>query len=139
MYTELVPNLVLRSNSVIASVGSAAVIDRHIVMEGMNVERFLFVVTTAVVSGSPVVIALKQRSGYGVTAGQITVATLTIPGGAAVGQTYYKDVDPIKLVPGQELVAEVTAAGTSGNGIVGVKLGHSAEMPGNSPGMIASV
>lgn len=138
MYTETVSHIAIRQSATPLSLASAAVIDRHTVLEGVNVERFLFQLTTAV-AGGPVVLALRQRTGYGVTAGQITVATLTIPTGAAIGQIYYKDVDPVKLVPGQELVAEVTSAGSAGAGFVGVKMGHSPEMPGNVSVMVASV
>lgn len=140
MYTELVPNMTLRQASTPLSLTAAAVIDRHIVLEGVQVNRIMIHTAVAIVSATPVVVAFKQRTAYGVTANQVTIGTITIPGGAAAGQIYYKELDPAKLLPGQELVVEVTAAAaTSGTCFAGVKFGHSPETPFNVPVMIASV
>lgn len=142
MYTELIGHLAIPSSSSTQSLTAAAVIQRSLVMEACEVGRIMFAISTATVSTGNIVIAFKQRTAFGVTAGEVTLGSLNIPGGVALGKVYYKDLDSVKLLPGQELVVEVTTAaaggGAAGAGFAGIKLGHAPEAPVNVAAMVLS-
>jgi recombinational DNA repair protein RecT len=134
MYTELVGHEALKGSP--DSLASAAVVEQKAVMLGLKVRRFMASVTTVTVGAS--VVVLKKYSAYGVSAGAVTLATLNIPGGTAVGTIIYKDLDSVDVLPGQSLVYEVTSAATSGAAVIGINAYHAEEHPSNVAAMVAS-
>lgn len=100
-------------------------------------------ITTAVVSTGGVVVAFKRYPTYGSSAGAVTLGTLTIPAGTAAGKVVYKRINPSNLIPGDQLVAEVTTAAAGGGAAGGALYSFSAEedpeYPPNQSDMIASV
>lgn len=108
------------------------------------VQRIMALVTTAVVSSAPVSVAVYSRPTHGSTSGQVLLGTLNIPGGASVGQCYYKDIAD-NLAPvnaGQELVFSVTVAaaggGAAGAAIPMALVDDSPEEPLNQPNLVLS-
>lgn len=142
MYSELIGHLAIPSGASTESLGSAAVIKRHVIMLGCKVRKFMFYVSTATVSSGNIVVALKKRSAYGVTSGEVTLDTLVIPTGVAAGTIYYANLDSADLLPGNELVVEVTTAaaggGAAGAGFSGVDLYHGPEEAVNVSAMVLS-
>lgn len=115
----------------------------YLVMRKVNVDRLYALITTAVVSTGAVVIAFKARSAPGVTAGQVTIASVSVPAGSAVGKVVYKDgFDPYEMNPGQALAIEVTTAaaggGAAGGAVYGFEFQDSPEQPANITSMVES-
>lgn len=117
MYTEGIFHLSQVDSTTPASFTSLAVIKRISVLEGMQVRKLMALVTTSP-TVTATIIQLKKRSARGVTSGEVVLGQLTIPVGATINNIYYKDLDSVKLEPGNELVWEVTQASTAGAGIV---------------------
>jgi len=90
------------------------------VHQASTVTRVLALVTTVLVGAATV--QFKKRPIFGSATGESVVATLVIPGGTAAGKTVFKDFKSVNLLPGGQLIAEVTSAATSGNAHYGAKL-----------------
>lgn len=124
------------------SLASAAVINRYAVAKQCDVLRLEFPISTAVVSSGNVIVTFKQRPVIGSASGEVTLGTLSIPNGAAAGQVYYKDIDPVMCKEGQEIIAEVTTAaagmGAAGNGQAIVVVQEDPEVAANNSNMVAS-
>lgn len=90
-----------------------------IVHSRQQVQRLLATITTAVVSTAPAVIQLLYRPTPGSATNQVVVGSLSIPGGATVGQCYVKDVALVSCAPGSQLVYNVSTAATASGAAVG--------------------
>lgn len=142
MYTELIGHMAMQNSASAESLTSAAVVKRYSVGVAAIVRQFSFSVKTATVSSGGIVVALKYYPTVGSSSGAVTLASLTIPTGVAAGKVYYKAVDSVKVLPGQELVVEVTTAaaggGAAGDGYSAIECYHAPEHPANLSNMVAS-
>lgn len=107
-----------------------------------KVKRIGFIVTTATVSTGSIVMAFKQYPVAGSSSNAVTIGSLTIPTGVAAGAVYYKDLSGTVMVPGDELVCQVTTA-AAGGGAAGVgyyffELERDPEYASNQSDMVAS-
>lgn len=59
-------------------------------------------------------VALDKRVTFGSDTNRVQLVELTLPDGLAAGKQLYKKFDPVKCVPGQQLVVEVTVQGAGG-------------------------
>ena len=120
------------------SVHSIAVLDQ------IKVDRIAAVVSTAIDNDLvAAVMTVKRRPTYGSTAGEVSIGTLTFPDGTAAGKVLYKDVNPVVCYPGDQIVFEITTAGTDGAAAAGAAIGmvsceEDPEVPGNQGDMVAS-
>lgn len=121
---------------------SAAVVQSFVVCDQMQVNELFFVVSTAVVSSGNVVLTFKRRPTIGSASGEVTIGTLNIPGGAAVGKCYYKRVTPVVCAVSEQIVVEVTTAaaggGAAGNGMGFVRADSDPETEANNADLILS-
>lgn len=62
------------------------------------------------------VIAVKMRPTIGSATGEVTVDTITVPTSRAIGDVLFVDALDQKVVPGGEIVFDVTTASTAGSG-----------------------
>lgn len=114
------------------------------VMEGVTLTRLMFFVKTLVASSTAnEVYTFYQRPTSGSTSGQVALGTLTIPTASAVGQVIYKDIESVKLLPGQDLAIKRTTQGTDGSsvagaGFLGFKAFSNVESPLNVTAMVKS-
>lgn len=110
------------------------------VMDATNVARIEVLVSTVMVSTTPIVITVKRRPTYGTATGEVTISTLSIPATQAVGGVIYKDLaGTVNLAPGEGLsFAVTTVATTSGKVLVGFVGLEDPETPANQSKMIAS-
>jgi len=114
------------------------------IMEQCCVTRLHALVATLVASDTiEGVVEFKKRPQFGSAVGEVSIGTLTIPDGSAVGDVIYKDVSPVVLAPGNELVFEVTTAATDsgvvdGDLLYGVRADLDPEDANNQSNMVAS-
>lgn len=109
----------------------------HLVGVGLSYNRAMAHVSVVTVGASTVVV--KQRPLFGSAAGEVVLATLLIPAGTAAGVVVYKDVDPVNLEPGDQIVAEVTAAATSGSAHYMHEVEEHSEQPSEQTNMLKSL
>lgn len=93
----------------------------YLVLSQCELKRFAAHITT-VMNGAATVVAKRRPGGLGVTSGEVVVGTLILPTAAPVGQVLFKDVTPVELVAGDQLVFEVTSSATSGGAAYDVEL-----------------
>jgi hypothetical protein len=112
---------------------STAVVKKFAVVRPMIVRRVAIALSTAISSTGSVVVAIKKYVTMNSSVGEVSLGTITIPAGTAAGAVYYKDLAAVqKIIPGQELVFEVTTAATSaGKGLPIFDADDSPEMPAN--------
>lgn len=103
----------------------------HVVRAGF------FVVTTALGAADAAVFALDKRPTAGSDTGRTAdfISPLNIPAAAAAGNVIYKDGLQAKVVPGDELVAELTDASSAGAGSYGLFVEPTWEVPANNTDM----
>ena len=119
------------------------------IKEPITVTRFGIQVTTAMTYNTAtnlMVIKLKKYVTFGSATGAVELASIIVPDvDRAVGKTLYVDVNNLigvaDIKTGEQLVAEVTTAGTGGGSIAGAYQpffhGHPrAEVAGNQPYMV---
>lgn len=82
--------------------------------------------------------AFKRRPTYGSASGEVTIGSVIIPTTTAVGKFVYKDVSPVVLFPGEQLVFETTSAATSGGCVYHVDLKDDPEYLANQSNLVAS-
>lgn len=108
----------------------------------MLINRIQMHVTTATVSTGNIVVAFKKYLAPGVSAGAVTLGSITIPTAIAAGKVYYKDISSVGLEPGQEIVVEVTTAaaggGAAGAAVFALVGEEDPEVPANMSNMVAS-
>lgn len=121
---------------------SAAVVQSFTVLSQCQVDQLFFAISTSVVSSGNVIVAFKRRPTIGSTSGEVIIGSLTIPGGAAAGKVYYKQVSPVVCAAGEQIVIEVTTAaagmGAAGNGQGFFDAEQDPETNANNPDMVAS-
>lgn len=101
--------------------------------------RAIWAVITTQIATATLTLTYKFRPTPGSAAGEIIIGTLTIPVGALVGKSYYKDMALLDIPcnPGGEVVVQA-AGGATGNATVGVSVEVTPENPDNHPNMILS-
>lgn len=125
------------------SLASTAVIQKFSALRQFIPRRLAIGITTATVSNANIVVTVKKYLALNNNANAVTLDTIVIPGGVAIGKMYYVDLNgATKIAPGEELVFEVTTAaaggGAAGKGIAYVECEDSPEMPANHSLMIES-
>lgn len=105
------------------SLASAAVVGpKHNATRHCAVKRVGVKVVAAIVSSGAIVINVRKRPIPHSSSGQSSLGTITIPAAAAVGDSYYLELDEDQATfrPGEQLALEVTTAaagmGAAGNG-----------------------
>jgi hypothetical protein len=93
----------------------------------------------SVVTNGASVVEVKQRPLQGSAVGEVVIATLNIPDATAAGKIVYKDFDPVNMVPGDELVYEVSSAATSGSAHFLHEVDNDPEEPSEQADMVESV
>lgn len=101
--------------------------------------RAIWAVVTTQIATATLTLTYKFRPTPGSSSGEIVIGTLTLPVGALVGKSYYKDMAlfDIPCVPGGEIVVQA-AGGATGNATVGISLEATPENPDNHSNMILS-
>lgn len=123
---------------------AVAVHGEYIVTRNCKIKRIGAYVTLAVAASTTApVLTFRKRLSYGTSGSQVTLGTLTIPNGAALGKVYYKDISPVSLAPGQSICFDhttqaVDASSAAGKVIYFVELELDPEVVGNSSNMVAS-
>ena len=114
----------------------------HVLFANMRVTRLMARVTTAIVSTGAVELAYRRRPSYNSATGQSTLGTLSIPAGAAAGDVYYSDIDPVDCNLGDQVVVSVTAAaaggGAAGQALCDFEADLDSEFASNQSNMIES-
>lgn len=138
-YPELISTMSVRNDASPLSLASGST-EEHILFIGGTARRLMVCVTTAVVSTGNVVVSFFKRSGPGVSSGQVSLGTISIPPAALVGSVYYKEIESPDFAPGQALFIQVSTAaaggGAVGAGVMGVDLFHRPEASLNVASMI---
>lgn len=123
---------------------SVAVIQFFPMLQNQVLQRAGLMITTAVVSTGAVVVNVIARPTHGSTSGQVVLGTISVPGGAVVGATYYKDfADNLTIIQaGYELVFAVLTA-AAGGGAAGAclpmaVLDYDPEVPLNQASLVLS-
>lgn len=95
---------------------AAAVYGGYLVTKAVELKRFSFYVSVAIVAATTApVVKISRRPTFNSSSGELEIARLTLPTGTAIGKVVYKDVDPYQLLPGDELSIEhVTQAADPG-------------------------
>lgn len=99
--------------------------------------RLCVLVTTAV-TGTAAVLALDRRVTYGSDTGRVEIGRITLPVGTAIGKVVWKELEPMDLDMGDQMVWELITASTAGGGVLSVEYIPRAEMPSNQPDAIKS-
>lgn len=99
--------------------------------------RSLWATITTVVSVAAVTVTWKYRPTPGSDTGAVTLGTLVLPNGTAAGKSVWKDVTPLKLMPGSELIVSFTGGG-AGNASLGFASSPAWDVPENNANAIAS-
>lgn len=93
------------------------------IVEPILVVEFRVQITVAIDYNTPTnlaVVALDRRIMYGSDTGRVQLTNVTIPNLAPAGRQIYTELaQPVGLDRGDQLVVEVTTAGTGGAGIAG--------------------
>lgn len=113
-----------------------------IVQEEMQVLRLMASVGVATVSTGNITVVFYRRPTIASASGQVTLGTLLIPGGTAVGKTVYKDIAPVTVFPGEQIAYEVTVAAAGGSAAgkayLNVGLADNPDAAANQSNMLAS-
>jgi hypothetical protein len=140
MYSNRMPLLGAPLGSA-QSLGSATNIAKFSTFEKMDLLEIAFQVTTATVSTGNIVVTVYDRTSPGVSSGQVTIGTLTIPTAVAAGTVYYKGLE-YSVAPGHSVEFDVTTAsaggGAAGAGYCGFKSSVSSEDERNVSTFVAS-
>lgn len=116
---QLVPSL---STAPAVTSSVADVMEYTCVGSRVDICRIAVCVSTVPTGTAPVITVSRRPGGPGVSAGAVTIATLTVPlaaGGGAIGNVYYKDVNQVSIGPGEALCFRVTTASTAGAVVCG--------------------
>jgi hypothetical protein len=124
------------------SLGSAAVVNQFLCQRPVSLVFIGFAISTQTVSSGNIVVTIKKRNGIGVSAGEVSLGTITIPTGALVGKVYGKYIDPSVFGIGDVIAFEVTTAaagmGAAGAGFSMIQVNYSPEELSNNPDFIQS-
>lgn len=107
-----------------------------------TVKQLQFILTLEAASGTSVAptVVYKKYLIPGSSSGAVTLGTLTVPTGTAIGKTVYKNITPVKMVVGQSIQITWTVGTGTPTGMGEAELVAEAdeEVPGNNSSMIAS-
>jgi len=88
----------------------------------VDVYRYGVIITTDVAASNNVIIALDKRPVVKSDTGRVELSRFEITaaesGNADAGDLYYKEIAPVQVNPGEELVVEVVDAATAGAAVV---------------------
>lgn len=140
-----------RLGSVLVGAGTAKVttatgvsVHSVAVLQQMKVSRLTAVVSTAIANNTiAAVMTVYRRITYGSDVGRVSLGTLTFPNGTAAGVVLYKEINPVVCFPGDQIIFEVTTAGTDSGAAAGAAVAmvegeDDPEVPGNQSHMLAS-
>lgn len=119
-----------------ASTASAAVIGHYCPTFFPIVLRAVSMVVTTAIDDSGT-LTIKKYPTAGSSASAETIDTLAF-GALAQGSVLYLEGLDTKILPGEELVFEITATGASGVFDLGMVIDESRERPGNNADMVAT-
>lgn len=118
---------------------AAAVHGGFLVMKQCKIKAIKFYVTTAINATTAPAVEFNRRPTYNSSSGEILLGTLTIPNGTAAGKVIVKEIDPVTLVPGDELSLEHTVlASSAGAGFYGFEIMDDPEVVENQSNVIES-
>ncbi len=131
------------AGTVLASTSTATAAQSYVFGTQMKVNRIMATVTTAIVCPTSAgVYTFFRRPTQGSDAGIVTIGTLTLPTGTAVGKTLFKDVSPVVMAPGEELVIKCSTAsvgaGNAGAAIFSMEMEEDPEDYRDQTNMVAS-
>ena len=111
-------------------------------LEPMIVMGFRLLIMATINYDTPTAIAniaLDKRVAFGSDTNRVELAVIILPDGIVAGKVLYKNITPVKLLPGQQLVVKVKVAGvgttSSGSFKPFVIAAPAPETPGNCPNM----
>lgn len=123
----------------------AAVHGEFVCVRQCSLRRVLAAISTLVAADTTApVVAFKKRVKIGDATGEVTIASLTLPEAAAVGEVYYKDPSSrVIFEPGQVLAIEVTTAATdsgvaAGGALYGMEVVDHPEQASEQSNMVES-
>lgn len=97
---------------------------------------------TALVTLAPTataaVVALDRRVTAGSDTGRVELGRITIPVGTAAGKVVYKDIEPVDVDMGDQLVLELVTASTAGSAVFSYNYIPRAETPANQADAVLS-
>lgn len=127
------------AGSSMASTGIPSSSNSYVAVQNCRVTRIAFYVSIVMNSSTDIVLQIIQSTVLGSVSTQTTVGTLTIPKTQAINKIIYKDITPVNLNIGDQLLMNVTTAATSsGSGFFFVEADYDPETPLNQTKMIAS-
>jgi hypothetical protein len=130
---------VVRDAASMATIPLQTVADKAVftILHPMTVMRIAALVTLAptVTAG---VVSLDRRVLAGSDTGRVELGQMTIPVGTAAGKVVYKDIDPVDLDMGDQLVFELLTASTAGAAILTAVMIPRAETPANQADAVKS-
>jgi hypothetical protein len=98
----------------------------------------IWATTTTAVTVANAVLTFKVRPTPGSAAGEVVLGTLTLPtAGSAAGNLYWKDITPVKVNPGSQIVVSASG-GAAGNAAIGFTARPQWEQPENNTKAFAS-
>lgn len=110
----------------------------HVGLQPVWVKGAAFVIEVVPGTTAPV-ITIRHRPTIASATGQTTIETITVPTTRAVGDVVYVDNIDKKVLPGEEVVFDVTTASvTTGSGHCILMTAPSWDAPGNNGNMFAS-
>ena len=92
------------------------------VMHPMEIYRLQLLVTVALnydTQTAEAVVTFFKRVTYASDTGRVTLGTVRLIDGTAAGVRLYRNIQPHKVYPGQQILAAITTAGTGGGSIAG--------------------
>ncbi len=139
----IIPTTTVATLTALSLTAAATTYGRWAVTKSIMVKQILFYVTAGVTSGTVAIINLKKHLAIGVSAGQVTIGSLSVPNSATVGQVIYKSLTPTQFNPGDEICIDVQRAATDGGtaagaGFVDFVFDLEPEDPANVTDMTAS-
>lgn len=142
MYDQKSPALIqfgTLAGSSMASTGIPATSNSYIAVQNCRITRIGFYVTIVMNSTGTISLQIIQSTVVASVTTQTTVGTLTIPATQAINKIIYKDITPVNINIGDQILMNVaTAATTSGSGFFFVEYDLDPEVAGNQTKMIAS-
>jgi len=134
MYDYKSPQVVVKSSM---SFTSAATILTYSIERSSDVYSLRAVVYTAPTVTATVLTYTYQPT-PGSSTGAVVLGTITIPVATAIGKVVYKDIKPVSLPEGGEIIVAVSTTSTAGAGQAYIIFGEDPECNSASPNLIAS-
>lgn len=145
MYTEKKNSVVTLGTVAADSLVATGVHTYSLMVQSqIKVTRLLATITTlTAIDTVAAVVTFKRRPTHASAVGEVSMGTLRSQDALDVGKVLYKDIDPVTCYPGDEIVFEVTTAGTdsgaaAGAAVYGVEYEEVGEYVGNQGDMVES-